>query len=63
MTDAATFYRRDLTNHYSRIIHANMKDGKAYGFAFDDVTSQESLVHNGAPVKASITLGLARLSG
>jgi hypothetical protein len=38
-------------------VHANMKDGKAYGFAFDDVTGQESLVHSGGPVKASITLG------
>ena len=34
-----------------------MKGGKAYGFAFDDVTGQESLVHSGGPVKASITLG------
>ena len=57
VTDASQFYQRDLTNHYSAIIHANMKDGKAYGFAFDDVTGQESLVHSGAPVKASITLG------
>jgi hypothetical protein len=57
VTDASRFYQRDLTNHYSEIVHANMKDGKAYGFAFDDVTGQESLVHSGGPVKASITLG------
>jgi hypothetical protein len=57
VTDAGAFYQRDLTNHYSAIVHANMKDGKAYGFAFDDVTGQESLVHSGGPVKASITLG------
>ncbi len=57
VSDAGTFYQRDLTNHYSAIVHANMKDGKAYGFAFDDVTGQESLVHSGGPVKASITLG------
>jgi hypothetical protein len=57
VTDAGRFYQRDLTNHYAAIVHANMKDGKAYGFAFDDVTGQESLVHSGGPVKASITLG------
>ncbi|MET1005699.1 MAG: beta-1,3-glucanase family protein, partial [Propionibacteriaceae bacterium] len=57
VTDAGRFYQRELTNHYSAIVHANMKDGKAYGFAFDDVTGQESLVHSGGPVKASITLG------
>ncbi len=55
--DASRFYQRDLTNHYSAIVHANMVDGRAYGFAFDDVTGQESLVHSGGPVKASITLG------
>ena len=57
VNDAGKFYQRDLTNHYSAIVHANMRDGKAYGFAFDDVTGQESLVHSGGPVKASITLG------
>ncbi len=55
-TDPATFYRGDLTNHYSKVIHENMVDGRAYGFAFDDVAAQESLVHSGAPTKAGITL-------
>ncbi|MFC0033846.1 beta-1,3-glucanase family protein [Micromonospora chaiyaphumensis] len=52
----ADFYRGTLTNHYSRIVHANMADGKAYGFAFDDVLAQESLVHDGDPRSAGITL-------
>ncbi|MFJ6197458.1 beta-1,3-glucanase family protein [Micromonospora sp. NPDC092111] len=52
----ADFYRGTITNHYSRIIHANMADGKAYGFAFDDVQAQESLVHDGDPRAAGITL-------
>ena len=43
----ADFYRGTLTNHYSRIVHQHMVDGKAYGFAFDDVLAQESLVHDG----------------
>ncbi|WP_431934148.1 beta-1,3-glucanase family protein [Micromonospora sp. RP3T] len=52
----ADFYRGALTNHYSRIVHANMVDGKAYGFAFDDVLNQESLVHDGDPRAARIDL-------
>ncbi|GAA4258995.1 glycoside hydrolase family 64 protein [Dactylosporangium darangshiense] len=53
---AADFYNSALTNHYSKIVHANMADGKAYGFAFDDVLNQESLVHDGDPRAAGITL-------
>jgi hypothetical protein len=52
----ADFYQGTLTNHYSRIVHANMVDGKAYGFAFDDVQNQESLVHDGDPRAAGIDL-------
>ncbi|GAB3849597.1 beta-1,3-glucanase family protein [Dactylosporangium cerinum] len=50
------FYHGTITNHYSRIIHANMADGKAYGFAFDDVAAQESLVHDGDPRAAGIIM-------
>ncbi len=56
VSDPDSFYRTDLTNHYSAIIHANMVDKKAYGFAFDDVTGQESLVHSGDPAEAGIIL-------
>ncbi|QQQ78844.1 ricin-type beta-trefoil lectin domain protein [Saccharothrix sp. 6-C] len=52
----ADFYRGAITNHYSRLVHRNMVDGKAYGFAFDDVQAQESLVHDGDPRSAGITL-------
>ncbi|UJW31967.1 glycoside hydrolase family 64 protein [Saccharothrix sp. AJ9571] len=54
--NAANFYQDGVTNHYSRLIHAQMVDGKAYGFAFDDVGAHESLVHDGNPQQASITL-------
>jgi glycosyl hydrolase family 64 (putative beta-1,3-glucanase)/cellulose binding protein with CBM2 domain len=53
---AADFYKGSLTNHYSRLIHQNMVDGKAYGFAFDDVQAQESLVHSGDPRAAGIIM-------
>ncbi|WP_313896985.1 glycoside hydrolase family 64 protein [Streptomyces sp. GC420] len=53
---AAEFYKDVVTNHYSRKIHAQMADGKAYGFAFDDVGAHESLVHDGNPQTAYVTL-------
>ncbi|MEV0900229.1 beta-1,3-glucanase family protein [Actinoplanes sp. NPDC049802] len=53
---AADFYTGGPANPYARSIHANMVDGKAYAFAFDDVRNQESLVHDGDPRAAGITL-------
>ncbi|MFF1821010.1 glycoside hydrolase family 64 protein [Kribbella sp. NPDC058245] len=50
------FYLDTVTNHYSRKIHAQMADGKAYGFAFDDVGAHEALVHDGNPQTAYLTL-------
>ncbi|MFF4864213.1 glycoside hydrolase family 64 protein [Streptomyces sp. NPDC001231] len=53
---AANFYQDSVTNHYARIIHDRMADSKAYAFAFDDVGNQESLVHDGDPKQAYLTL-------
>ena len=36
-TDPAAFYRNGAVNHYARVIHQNMVDGKAYAFAFEDI--------------------------
>ncbi|CCK32739.1 Glucan endo-1,3-beta-glucosidase [Streptomyces davaonensis JCM 4913] len=55
-TSSANFYRDAVTNHYARVIHAQMTDGKAYAFAFDDVGNHESLVHDGNPQQAYVTL-------
>jgi hypothetical protein len=55
-TNAADFYKSNPTNQYAKTIHANMADGKAYTFAFDDVGNFESLVHDGSPRSAGITL-------
>ncbi|MEV8506248.1 glycoside hydrolase family 64 protein [Actinoplanes sp. NPDC051475] len=52
----SAFYQDAVTNHYARKIHAQMADGKAYAFAFDDVGANESLVHDGSPQTAYITL-------
>jgi hypothetical protein len=53
---AADFYQNSTPNVYAKAIHANMADGKAYAFAFDDVLNQESLVHAAAPTTAGITM-------
>ncbi|MBY8846036.1 glycoside hydrolase family 64 protein [Streptomyces sp. SP2-10] len=55
-TTTANFYRDAVTNQYAREIHARTADGKAYAFAFDDVGNQESLVHDGGPQQAYLTL-------
>ncbi|MET9394538.1 glycoside hydrolase family 64 protein [Streptomyces sp. NPDC006624] len=55
-TTPGAFYQDGVTNHYARKIHAQMTDGKAYAFAFDDVGHHESLVHDGDPRQAQLTL-------
>ena len=55
-TNAGDFYRNNPANHYARVIHANMVDGKAYAFPFDDVGAFESLVHDGDPRSAGLIL-------
>ncbi|MGO1318387.1 MAG: glycoside hydrolase family 64 protein [Cellulomonadaceae bacterium] len=53
---AADFYQDEVTNHYGRLVHASMANGRAYAFAFDDVGAHESLVHDGDPQAAFISL-------
>ncbi|WP_443066323.1 glycoside hydrolase family 64 protein [Streptomyces sp. NBC_01262] len=55
-TSSTGFYQDVVTNHYARKIHAQMADGKAYAFAFDDVGNYESLVNDSNPQTAYITL-------
>ncbi|HTJ36219.1 MAG TPA: beta-1,3-glucanase family protein [Dactylosporangium sp.] len=54
--NSAGFYKNSPTNQYARIIHANMADGRAYAFPFDDVGHFESLVTDSDPRSAAITL-------
>jgi hypothetical protein len=55
-TTSANFYTDAVTNQYARNLHAQMADGKAYAFAFDDVGNHESLVNDGNPQQAFVTL-------
>jgi hypothetical protein len=54
--DSANFYKNSTPNYYSKIIHQNMADGKAYGFAYDDVGHFESLVNDGDARSIGITI-------
>jgi hypothetical protein len=55
-TDPARFYRPKLTNHYAKTMHAHSEDGRAYGFAFDDVAGFASYIEDGAPKRLTLTL-------
>lgn len=55
VTDPALFYQQATTNHYSRVIHQNTVDGKAYGFPFDDVSNVASYVQDGSPNAMTVT--------
>lgn len=54
--DAGSYYQGSATNHYSRIMHENTVDGKAYGFAFDDVCEHASYIEDPAPTSMTLTL-------
>ncbi|MEU4006947.1 beta-1,3-glucanase family protein [Streptomyces pseudogriseolus] len=54
--DPAQFYLTELTNHYSKAMHAATEDGKAYGFAFDDVADFASYIQDTAPTGLRLTL-------
>jgi hypothetical protein len=55
-TGTAGFYQDADTNYYAKYLHAQMANGNAYAFAFDDVGNHESLVHDDNPTSASISL-------
>jgi hypothetical protein len=54
--DPAGFYRNDPVHAYSRAMHEAAVDGKAYGFAFDDVGGFASYIQDGAPQSVTLTL-------
>jgi hypothetical protein len=55
-TDPGSFYNDPVTNLYSRVMHQNSTDGKAYGFPFDDVASFASFVQDTSPSSITVTL-------
>jgi len=55
-TDPSGFYQESVANHYAAAMHAHTADGKAYGFAFDDVAGFASYIQDGAPTALHVTL-------
>jgi hypothetical protein len=55
-SDPARFYTHPKTNHYARVMHANTEDGKAYGFAFDDVAGFAAYIEDPAPTACTVTV-------
>ncbi|HEX2131994.1 MAG TPA: beta-1,3-glucanase family protein [Actinophytocola sp.] len=56
LADAGQYYRDAVTNHYSRIMHENTVDGKAYGFAFDDVCEHAPYIEDFNPTSMTVTI-------
>ncbi|WP_063779664.1 beta-1,3-glucanase family protein [Streptomyces sp. AcH 505] len=56
VTDPAQYYRQPISNHFSRVLHENSVNGKAYGFPFDDVGDQASYIQDNAPRSMTLTL-------
>ncbi|MFF7654085.1 glycoside hydrolase family 64 protein [Streptomyces sp. NPDC007983] len=54
--DPAAFYGEPVTHHYAKAMHAATADGKAYGFAFDDVADFASYIQDTAPTGITLTL-------
>ncbi len=57
-----TFYTRDPTNHYARLVHEANLDGKGYAFAYDDVQpdggkDQSGKVNAGMPKTFIVSIG------
>ncbi|MDT0381881.1 beta-1,3-glucanase family protein [Streptomyces sp. DSM 42041] len=54
--DPGGFYQDDPVHAYARAMHEATEDGKAYGFAFDDVGGYASYIQDGAPRSFTLTL-------
>jgi beta-galactosidase len=55
--DAASFYLQAPANYYSRFWHTHGVNGKAYGFAYDDVSDQSSTLIETQPEHLELGIG------
>ncbi|KAF2139852.1 glycoside hydrolase family 64 protein [Aplosporella prunicola CBS 121167] len=59
---SASYYKEEVTNHYSRIVHEANLDARGYAFPYDDVApngggDQSGSVFDGAPVLLRVAVG------
>ena len=60
--DSSYYYAVPPTNHYSKIVHQYLADGKGYAFSYDDVTpdgapNASGLLSDPSPSLLTITIG------
>jgi len=55
--DPSTFYTQSPANYYSRFWHLHGVNGKAYGFAYDDVSDQSSTLIETQPEHLELGIG------
>jgi hypothetical protein len=53
----AAFYQQTPANYYSRFWHTHGVNGKAYGFAYDDVSDQSSTLVDPQPEHLELGIG------
>lgn len=63
-----TFYNKEVTNHYARVVHEVNEDGKGYAFAYDDVEvegggDQSGKVNAGDPELFIVSVGGKSVGG
>ncbi|GAA4909737.1 beta-1,3-glucanase family protein [Streptomonospora salina] len=56
VAEASAFYNADVTNKYAGVFHEATEDGRAYGFAFDDVSGFASYIQDHAPDSFEVSL-------
>ena len=54
--DPSKWYKSGPANFYAKFWHDHSIDHKAYGFRYDDVAQQDTLVHFEKPTKLIITI-------
>jgi hypothetical protein len=54
--DTSAFYKRPVTNWFSKILHRNSIENRCYGFPFDDDCEQSSLFPGGSVKQLTITI-------
>jgi len=55
--DSSTFYLQSPANYYARFWHLHGVNGKAYGFAYDDVSDQSSTLIEPQPEHLELGIG------
>ncbi len=55
-TDPSQFYGQSASDLYSKVLHANSLNGKAYGFAYDDVAGFAPTIDQPDPASAGMTI-------